>query len=78
MKFAGKSTSPSSSLHYRHAEPKPFITPAPGAYRPEKCEKKILDSSPKYSFGLKAKLEPKSNTPGTISLPISLRLLHLG
>jgi len=59
----GKSAAPSASLHYRHADPKPFVTPAPGAYCPEKAEKKILDHSPKYSFGLKPKNEMKSNTP---------------
>jgi hypothetical protein len=59
----GKASAPSASLHYRHAEPKPFVTPAPGSYCPEKSEKSILDHSPKYSFGLKTKVELKSNTP---------------
>lgn len=27
----GKSSAPSASMHYRHAEPKSFVTPAPGA-----------------------------------------------
>ena len=64
MEFLGKSVSPSASLHYRHAEPKPFVTPSPGSYCPEKSQKVMLDASPKYSFGLKPKTELKSTTPG--------------
>ena len=62
----GKASAPSASLHYRHAEPKPFVTPAPGSYCPEKAEKKILDASPKFSFGVKPKSEIKSSTPGIL------------
>jgi hypothetical protein len=59
----GKASAPSASLHYRHAEPKAFVTPAPGAYNSEPAEKKMLDHSPKYSFGTKTEKKVKSNTP---------------
>jgi hypothetical protein len=54
-------------MHYRHAEPKIFVTPAPGSYCPEKAEKNISDASPKYSFGLRTNQEIKSITPGESS-----------
>jgi hypothetical protein len=59
----GKASNPAATMHVRHAEPKAFITPAPGTYCPEKSEKKMLDTSPKYSFGLKPKQDIKNNTP---------------
>lgn len=64
MFLLGKASAPSASLHYRHAEPKAFVTPAPGAYNSEPAEKKMLDHSPKYSFGTKTEKKLKSNTPG--------------
>lgn len=50
-------------MHIRHPDPKQFVTPAPGSYSPEKADKNI-DTSPKYSFGLRTNHEVKSVTPG--------------
>jgi len=52
------------SLYGRTKSTKPEITPAPGDYNPQKAEKIILDSSPKYSFGIKTQIEKVSCTPG--------------
>lgn len=60
----GKDAAPALSLHGRTKTTKPEITPAPGDYNPQKAEKIILDSSPKYSFGVKTQVEKISCTPG--------------
>lgn len=39
-------------------------TPAPGDYDPQKAVKIIQDSSPKYSFGIKAQTERINLIPG--------------
>lgn len=62
--FLGKDAAPALSLHGRTKSTKPEITPAPGDYNPQKAQKIILDSSPKYSFGVKTQLEKISCTPG--------------
>lgn len=59
----GKASAPSSSLHYRHPEPKPFITPAPGSYCPEKADESVQPSAAKFSFGHRTNIDIKNNTP---------------
>lgn len=56
-----------------------MIFSAPGAYSPEKMK---LDTTPKYSFGLRTSLDKPSDTPGIINTYLirmhSLKLrLHL-
>ena len=62
--FLGKDAAPAVSLYGRTKSTKFEITPAPGDYNPLKAEKIILDSSPKYSFGVKTQIEKISCTPG--------------
>ena len=62
--FEGKDTPPAATLHSRPKDNKVTSTPAPGDYNPEKAEKVIHDSAPKYTFGLKTQLEKLSTTPG--------------
>ncbi|XP_044735284.1 outer dense fiber protein 3-like [Chrysoperla carnea] len=59
----GKATAPALSIHCRNKEKSSFTTPAPGDYMPENSEKK-LDSSPKYSIGLRPSIGKHGNTPG--------------
>lgn len=62
--FSGKDAAQASSLHGRTKSTKQEVTPAPGDYNPEKAGKIIMDSSPKYSFGIKTQTEKISCTPG--------------
>lgn len=57
---------PASSLHGRTKSGKIEFTPAPGDYDPQKAEKIILDSSPKFSFGIKTQIEKINHTPGEL------------
>lgn len=68
MLFIGKDTPPAVSLHGRPKESKTETFPAPGDYDPDKAEKVIHDSSPKYTFGLKTNREKPVNTPGEIDI----------
>lgn len=67
-KILGKDAAPAVSLHGRTKSTKYEVTPAPGDYNPQKAEKIILDSSPKYSFGVKTQVEKVSCTPGKFKL----------
>lgn len=60
----GKDKAPALSLHGRTHSDKIENTPAPGDYDPQKAEKIIQDSSPKYSFGIKTQTEKINTTPG--------------
>lgn len=40
---------------------------APGDYTPEKSATSLLDTSPKYSFGMKTQVAKPSDTPGKIN-----------
>ncbi|XP_043269482.1 sperm-tail PG-rich repeat-containing protein 2-like isoform X3 [Venturia canescens] len=60
----GKDRALALSLHGRTKPGKSELTPAPGDYDPQKAEKIIQDSSPKYSFGIKPHAEKQSTTPG--------------
>lgn len=71
--YTGKDAAPASSLHGRAKSAKQEATPAPGDYNPEKSEKIILDSSPKYSFGMKTHTEKISSTPGEYTISRILR-----
>ena len=42
-------------MHIKPKDPKLFVTPAPGTYNPDKADKDIKESAPKYSFGIKMK-----------------------
>jgi hypothetical protein len=72
-KILGKDAAPAASLHGRTKSTKPEITPAPGDYNPQKAEKIILDSSPKYTFGVKTQVEKISCTPGKPKSNLSKR-----
>lgn len=61
---SGKDRALALSLHGRTKPGKFESTPAPGDYDPQKAEKIIQDSSPKYSFGIKPHAEKLSTTPG--------------
>lgn len=39
---------------------------APGDYDPEKSAATLLDSAPKYTFGLKTQVYKPSDTPGKL------------
>lgn len=54
------------SLHGRNKVDKVESTPAPGDYDPQKAESIILDSSPKYSFGVKVQVDKVNSTPGEL------------
>lgn len=60
----GKDTPPSLSLHSRPRSGKTDNFPAPGDYNPDKGDKVIKDTAPKYTFGLKAGRDKTSDTPG--------------
>lgn len=62
--ITGKDTPPALSLYSRNREGKAEITPAPGDYNPEKATSVILDTSPKYTFGMRTQVEKRSETPG--------------
>ena len=62
--ISGKDKAPALSLHGRTKSGKLEYTPAPGDYDPQKAEKIIQDSAPKYSFGIKPHTDKISTTPG--------------
>lgn len=66
LSFPGKDTPPALSLHSRPKDHKPENFPAPGDYDPDKAEKVIHDTSPKFSFGLKTNVEKPAETPGEL------------
>ena len=43
-----------------------YYTPAPGSYDVEKADKKIHESSPAYSLGVKYKEQKPEDIPGNL------------
>ncbi|KAL7635944.1 UNVERIFIED_CONTAM: hypothetical protein RMT77_013761 [Armadillidium vulgare] len=70
LTYKGKDEPHAPSMHIRPKDPKPFVTPAPGDYCPEKS-KKVLDPSPKFSFGVKTENGPASDVPAPNSYTIA-------
>jgi hypothetical protein len=70
----GKDNAPSATLHSRPKGARADMTPAPGDYNPEKSEKVVHDTSPKYTFGLKTQAEKPSQTPGAALCMLSFQL----
>lgn len=60
----GKDTPPAMSLQSRPKPKSQFLTPAPGEYNIDKAEKRMVESAPKYTFGLKAACDKPKQTPG--------------
>ncbi|XP_076068952.1 ciliary microtubule associated protein 1A isoform X2 [Oratosquilla oratoria] len=67
----GKDEAHAPSMHVKPNDPKPYVTPAPGDYCPEKAEKKVVDTSPSFSFGIKADPNkvPDYPAPNKYSIP---------
>lgn len=64
IKSLGKDNPPAASLHGRPKEAKGDNFPAPGDYNPDKGDKVVHDTSPKYTFGLKTNKEKYGDSPG--------------
>ena len=61
----GKDTPPAMSLAARARAQRVIETPAPGEYHIEKSDKLVVNSAPKFTFGVKKYSgEPNNQTPG--------------
>jgi hypothetical protein len=65
-----KSKSPSYTISGRPRDHNSFITPAPGVYRPEKCDQVVHEMTPKYSFGVRVRGQKQDMTPAPNSYTI--------
>lgn len=54
-------------MHIKPKDPKPFVTPSPGAYNPDQADKGVKQAAPMYSFGVKAKDSKAPAGPGETS-----------
>ncbi|XP_022238244.1 outer dense fiber protein 3-like isoform X2 [Limulus polyphemus] len=68
----GKDIVQAPTISGRLQEPAPFKTPAPGAYSPEKAGKTVLNGSPSYTFGNKAKDPKQDNFPAPNSYNVDI------
>ena len=66
MFFPGKDESIAASMHIKPKDPKVFQTPAPCDYRPDGCVQKVLQATPKFSFGIKVDNAKSDGVPGRV------------
>lgn len=73
---AGKDEPAAASMHIKPKDPKPYVTPAPCDYSPEKAERKVNEASPSFSFGVKADAGKPFEAPAPNSYNIPSLLGH--